>query len=274
MTRHSNQMKVKSVSGREEEDWEIEEAPIYKETIGRPAWWFTGSLFKPRTMSEQKLATLQYQTLAQNNPVLSSRATRIRRYIGILSKWFPVSLLDEIGILILFETNIRQSDENLLAHFLGALEFSLRKRRTTIRWAVLQEINQTTDQELTKKDIYRWMYYTRQRKKEQVSDTLSVIQHLIIEAVSRESLSAECKRQVYLQIVQSIKDLRKKGFVCKDPEIAAWSLKRIILQEKGPQVDIPKEFRAATTRMTFRLHKILKNSSGRSSSLPPSFRKP
>ncbi|MFX0064799.1 MAG: hypothetical protein ACFFC7_21705 [Candidatus Hermodarchaeota archaeon] len=260
MTRHSNHMKVKSVSGREEDDWEIEEAPIYKETIGRPAWWFTGSLFKPRTMFEQTLGTLQYQTLAQNNPVLSSRAQRIRRYIGILSKWFPVSLLDEIGKLILLETNIRQNDETLLAHFLGALEFSLRKRRITIRWAVLQEIDETMGSHLEKKDIYKWMYYTRQRKKDHVSDTLSVIQHLVIETVFQESLSPEYKRQLCLQIVQSIKDLRKKGFVCKDPEIAAWSLKRILLQEKGSQVDIPKEFRAATTRMTFRLRKILKHS--------------
>ncbi|MFX0064797.1 MAG: hypothetical protein ACFFC7_21695 [Candidatus Hermodarchaeota archaeon] len=99
---------------------------------------------------------------------------------------------------------------------------------------MLQEINQTTDQDLTKKDIYRWLYYTRQQKKDQVSDTLSVIQHLIIEVVSRGSFSAECKRQVYLLIVQSIKDLRKKGFVRKDPEIAAWSLKRILLRKRLP----------------------------------------
>ncbi|MFX0064081.1 MAG: hypothetical protein ACFFC7_18070 [Candidatus Hermodarchaeota archaeon] len=62
-----------------------------------------------------------------------------------------------------------------------------------------------------------------------------------------------------MQIVQTVKTLRTKGFVCKDPEIASWSIKRIILKEKGVQVEIPPQFRAATTRMTLRLRKMLKN---------------
>ncbi|MFX1537072.1 MAG: hypothetical protein ACFFDI_22905 [Promethearchaeota archaeon] len=257
MTRHSNQMKVKSVSGREEE-FEIEEAPIRSESIGRPTWWFTGSLFKPRTVHELKLAKLQYQTLVRASPVLSSRAQRIRQYIGVLSQWFPVTILDKVGNEIL-EIDIRQIDEHLLAHFLGVLETILRQRSCTIRWSVLQEINQAFGSNLEKKDIYKWMFYTRQRKKDWISDTLCVVQHLTIEAILGESLPKEQKRQLCLDVAHTIKALRLKGFVCKDPEITSWALKRILLEEKGPQINVPKELRSATTRMTFRLRKMLKH---------------
>ncbi|MFX1250321.1 MAG: hypothetical protein ACFFCZ_01740 [Promethearchaeota archaeon] len=259
MRRHISQMKLKSTSGRDEESFEIEEASVNAESIGRPMWWFTGSLFTPKTTQERKLATLQYQTIAQTSPVLSSRAQRIRQFISVLSYWFPLPILDEIGKDLLIESKIRQKDENLLAHILGALELTLRKRHSTIRWSVLQEINQTTGYQLKKSDIYRWLFYTCQRKKERLPDTLRIIQHLTIESISRKKFPAEHKRQLCLQIVQAIKTLRTKDFVCKDPEIASWSLKRIILQEKGFQVEIPSQFRATTTRMTFRLRKMLKN---------------
>ncbi|MFX0061669.1 MAG: hypothetical protein ACFFC7_05730 [Candidatus Hermodarchaeota archaeon] len=258
MTGHSNQMKLKSVSGREEEDFEIKEAPIHSESVGRPTWWFTGSLFKPRTVHEQRLARLQYQTLARDNPILSNRAQRIRQYIGFLSQWFPISILDEIGKEIL-EIDIRQNDECLLAHLLGVLETILRQRHCTIRWSVLQEINQAIGSHLEKKDIYKWMFYTRQRKKERISDTLFVVQHLTIEAILIESLPTEQKRQLCVKVAHTIKVLRLKGFVCKDPEITSWALKRILLEEKGSQTNVPRDLRSATTRMTFRLRKMLKN---------------
>ncbi|MFX1532769.1 MAG: hypothetical protein ACFFDI_00895 [Promethearchaeota archaeon] len=260
MTRHDKQMKLKSALGEEEEeDFEIEKADIRAESLGRPAWWFNGSLFKPKTVQERKLFMLQYQTLARTNPVLSSRAKRIRQYISVLSQWFPVPLLDEMGREILLETEIRQNDKNLLAHILGALEAILRQYHSTIRYSILQEINQTTGHQLEKKDIYKWMFYTKQRKKQPVSDTLRVVQHLTIESILLESLPSEQKRQFCLKASQAIKFLQSKGFVCKDPEITAWALKRIILEEKGTQKNIPKELRPATTRMTFRLRKILKN---------------
>ncbi|MFX0065123.1 MAG: hypothetical protein ACFFC7_23370 [Candidatus Hermodarchaeota archaeon] len=258
MTRNDSYMKTKSVSGEDEEEIEIENQPTRAETIGRPTWWFNGSLFFPKTVQERKLATLQYRTLARADPILSERAQRIRQYISVLSQWFPLPLLDEIGKDLLLNTNIRQSDEVLLAHLLGAVEATLRQRYCTIRWSVLQEINQQFGYYLEKKDIYKWMFYTRQRKKEQGSDSLRVIQHLTIEAISRESLPSEQKRQLCLRIAQVIKVLRHKKFVCKDPEICSWALKRILLDEKGSQTNVPRELRAATTRMTFRLRQILK----------------
>ncbi len=259
MTRNDSYMKTKSVSGEDEEEIEIEDQPTRAETIGRPTWWFTGSIFFPRTVQERKLATLQYRTLARANPILSERAQRIRQYISVLSQWFPLPLLDEIGKEVLLETNIRQSDEDLLAHLLGAVETTLRQRYCTIRWAVLQEINQQLGYYLEKKDIYKWMFYTRQRRKEQGSDTLRVIQHLTIEAISREPFLSEQKREIYLRVAQAIKILRLKKFVCKDPEICSWALKRILLDEKGPQSNVPRELRSATTRMTFRLRQMLKS---------------
>ncbi|MFX0065977.1 MAG: hypothetical protein ACFFC7_27745 [Candidatus Hermodarchaeota archaeon] len=257
MTRHGNQMKLKSTSGREEEDLEIEEAPVNAESIGRPAWWFTGSLFTPKTIQERKLATLQYQTLTQTNPVLSSRAQRIRQFIGVLSYWFPLPILDEIGKDLLIETDIRQKDENLLAHILGGLELTLRKRHITIRWDVLQGINQTTGYQLKKGDIYRWMFYTCQQKKERLPDTLRIIQHLTLEEVLKQPLSTAEKRQTCQKVVKAIKILRNKGFICKDPEIASWSLKRIILEEKSVQKNIPRNLRTPTTRITCRIKKML-----------------
>ncbi|MFX1250720.1 MAG: hypothetical protein ACFFCZ_03815 [Promethearchaeota archaeon] len=260
MTEHNNRMKLKSALGEEEEEnFEIEKADVRPESLGRPVWWFNGSLFKPKTVQERKLFMLQYQTLARTDPVLSSRAQRIRQYISVLSQWFPVPLLDEVGKELLFETAMRQNDKNLLAHLLGSLEVILRQYNSTIRWTILQEINQTTGHQLEKKDIYKWMFYTRQRKNQQVPDTLRVVQHLTIEMILHESIPSEQKRQFCLKVTQVIKFLRSKGFVCKDPEITAWALKRIILRERGAQKSIPKEFRAATTRMTFRLRKILKN---------------
>ena len=257
MTRHGNRMKLKSTSGREKEDFEIEEASVNEESIGRPAWWFTGSLFSPKTIQERKLAALQYQTLAQADPVLSSRAQRIRQFIGVLSYWFPLPILDEIGKNLLIETNIRQKDENLLAHILGVLELTLRKRHSTIRWDVLQGINQTTGYQLKKGDIYRWMFYTCQRKKERLPDTLRIIQHLTLEEVLKQPLSPAEKRQTCQKIVKAIKILRNKGFICKGPEIASWSLKRIILEEKSVQKNIPRNLRTPTTRITCRIKKML-----------------
>ncbi|MFX1255065.1 MAG: hypothetical protein ACFFCZ_25930 [Promethearchaeota archaeon] len=258
MTKRTNQNRLKSIRG-EEEEFEVEEIPIHTESIGRPTWWFMGSLFQPRTVHEQKLALLQYQVIARTDPVLSERAQRIRKYIGILSQWFPLPLLDEIGKELLLEANTRQNKRNFLAHFLGTLEISLRQRQCTIRWAILQEINQTTGTDLVKKDIYHWMFHVLQRKKERPPETLRVVQHLTIEAISQYQLPPSYKRQLCLKVVQAIKILRSKGFVCKDPEIASWALKRFILNEKGTQKTVPKEFRAATTQMVFRLRKILRN---------------
>ncbi|MFX1254350.1 MAG: hypothetical protein ACFFCZ_22250 [Promethearchaeota archaeon] len=255
---HDSYIKVKSVKEGDEEEAESEDQTTRTETIGRPTWWFNGSLFFPRTAQERKLATLQYRALARADPILSERAQRIRRYISLLSQWFPLPLLDEIGKDLLLNTNIRQSDKDLLAHLLGAVETTLRQRYCTIRWSVLQEINQQFGYYLEKKDIYKWMFYTRQRKKEHGSDSLRVIQHLTIEAISREPLPSEQKRQLFLRVAQAIKVLRCKKFVCKDPEICSWALKRILLDEKGPQTNVPKELCAATTRMTFRLRQMLK----------------
>ncbi|MFX1536490.1 MAG: hypothetical protein ACFFDI_19925 [Promethearchaeota archaeon] len=259
MTKQTNQNRLKVIIGEEEEEFDIEEIPINTESIGRPNWWFVGSLFKPRTAYEQKLAMLQYQTIVRSDPVLSERAQRIRKYIGVLSQWFPLPLLDEIGKEMLLEANTRQNSRNLLAHFLGTLEISLRKRQCTIRWTTLQEINQTTGTDLEKKDIYRWMFRVLQRKRERPPETLRVVQHLTIEAISQYQFPPNYKRQLYFKAVQAIKILKSKGFVCKDPEITSWALKRVLLNEKGTQITIPKEFRTATTQMTFRLRKILKN---------------
>ncbi|MFX0064904.1 MAG: hypothetical protein ACFFC7_22235 [Candidatus Hermodarchaeota archaeon] len=258
MTKRTNQNRLKVIIG-EDEEFEVEEIPIHAESIGRPTWWFVGSLFQPRTPHEQKLATLQYQTIARADPFLSERAQRIRKYIGVLSQWFPLPLLDEIGKEMLLKANTRQNNRNLLAHFLGTLELSLRQRQCTIRWAILQEINKTTGIDLEKKDIYGWMFRVLQRKKERPPETLRVVQHLTIEIISQYQLPPNYKRQLYFTVVQAIKTLRSKGFVCKDPEITSWALKRVLLNEKGTQKTIPKEFRTATTQMTFRLRKILKN---------------
>ncbi|MFX1253510.1 MAG: hypothetical protein ACFFCZ_18010 [Promethearchaeota archaeon] len=256
----NNSKKLDSTSEEEEEPIEFEDPPVDSDTIGRPNWWFIGSSFIPKTNQDQRLASLQYQTLVRFNPILSERAQRIRRYISTLSQWFPVPVLDEIGKEILLETDIRQNDKDLLAHLLGALEATLRQKHCTIRWSILQEINQTTEQQLQKKDIYKWMFFTRQRKKERMSDTLRVVQHLTVEAILGEPIPSEQKRQLCLKVVQAIKMLRVKGFICKDPEVASWALKRILLEEKGSQTTIPKELRPMTTRMTFRLRQKLKKS--------------
>ncbi|MFX0093441.1 MAG: hypothetical protein ACFFBD_16940 [Candidatus Hodarchaeota archaeon] len=257
MTRKTSIGTLKSVWEGEEEQTELEETPVDRDVMGRPDWWFNGSLFIPNTYKERRLAKLQCQALARANPVLSVRAHRIRRYIGILCQWFPLPLLDEIGKDLLIDTNFRHNDENLLAHFLGALEFALRQRDCTLRWAILQEINQTTGQYLEKKEIYKWLFYTRQRKREQVPDTLRIIQHLTIEALSQEIGSPDHKRALCSKVVKAITALRVKGFVCKDPEVVSWALKRIILEDKGPQTNIPKELRSKTARMTFRIRRLL-----------------
>ncbi|MFX0065313.1 MAG: hypothetical protein ACFFC7_24345 [Candidatus Hermodarchaeota archaeon] len=260
MVNPKNSKKLDSTSEGEEESFEFEDSPENSDTIGRPNWWFNGSSFIPKTNQDQRLASLQYQTLVRSNPILSERAQRIRRYISTLSQWFPLPVLDEIGKEILLETDIRQNDKDLLAHLLGALEATLRQKYCTIRWSVLQEINQTTEQQLQKKDIYKWMFYTRKRKKERISDPLRVVQRLTIEAILGETIPSDHKRHLCLTVVQAIKMLRLKGFICKDPEVASWALKRILLEEKGPQTTIPKELRPMTTRMTFRLRQILKDS--------------
>ncbi|MFX0091459.1 MAG: hypothetical protein ACFFBD_06825 [Candidatus Hodarchaeota archaeon] len=257
MTKNPSIGTLKSDWEGEEERFILEETPIDRDTIGRPTWWLTGSLFVPKTGREKKLAMLQYQTLARANPVLSFRAQRIRQCISVLSQWFPLPLLDEVGKEILIETDLRQNDETLFAHFLGVLEFFLRQRHCTISWAVLQEINQTIGYYLEKKDIYKWLFYTRQRKKVHAPDTLRLVQHLTIAQLSQASLSAEQKRRLCQKTVQMIKILRNKGFICKDPEIASWTLKRILLEEKGSQTSIPKELRSVTTRMTSRIRKLL-----------------
>ncbi|MFX0095134.1 MAG: hypothetical protein ACFFBD_25595, partial [Candidatus Hodarchaeota archaeon] len=223
----------------------------------RPVWWFNGSLFVPKTQDQRRLATLQYQITTKHEKVLSSRATRIQQFIGLLSEWFPVPVLDAIGKEILLDIDLRQTKDELFVHFLGALEATLRHRHHTIRWTVLQEINKVTEQSLTKKEISKYMFYTRQRKKEQAPDTLRILQHLTIEGLTKEPLSIEQKRTLVRQVIQAVKILRSKKFICKDPEIAAWALKRILLNEKGTQTSIPKELRVATTRLTCRLRKCL-----------------
>ncbi|MFX0094286.1 MAG: hypothetical protein ACFFBD_21290, partial [Candidatus Hodarchaeota archaeon] len=113
--------------------------------------------------------------------------------------------------------------------------------------------------QLKKKDIFKWMFYTRQRRGEIISDTLRVVQHLTFETITEMPFPTEDKRKFCKEIIQAIKMLQVQGFICKDPEIAAWALKRILLKEKGPQKYIPKELIAATTRMTYRMRKMLKN---------------
>ncbi|MFX0092598.1 MAG: hypothetical protein ACFFBD_12615 [Candidatus Hodarchaeota archaeon] len=257
MTKKPKVGSLKSISGVEEETFEIEDESIRLESVGRPAWWFNGSWFKPRTLQERKLATLQYRSITRDEAILSERASKIRQYISILSEWFPISLLDDIGKEILMETNIRQKEEDLFIHFLGALEAALRKRSCTIRWHVLHEIAQTIGQSIEKKDIYKWTFYTRQRKKEATPDTLRIIQRITVEEILKESMPPKEKRLICCQVAEACKVLRTKGFVCKDPEIAAWSLKRIFLEKKGSNMSVPKELRAATARMTFRIRNFL-----------------
>ncbi|MFX0090198.1 MAG: hypothetical protein ACFFBD_00440 [Candidatus Hodarchaeota archaeon] len=257
MTKNPNAGTLKSGWEEGQEILTAEEEPVRLESIGRPAWWFNGSLFVPKTQDQRRLATLQYQITTKHEKILSSRATRIQQLIGLLSEWFPVPVLDAIGKEILLDTDLRQSKDELVIHFLGALEAALRQRYNTIRWAVLQEINKATEQSLTKKDIYKYMFYTRQRKKERAPDTLRIVQHLTIEELTKEPLSIEQKRTIVCQVIQAVKILRSKNFICKDPEVAAWALKRILLNEKGTQTSVPKDLRFATTRLTHRLRKCL-----------------
>ncbi|MFX1536607.1 MAG: hypothetical protein ACFFDI_20515, partial [Promethearchaeota archaeon] len=178
-------------------------------------------------------------------------------YISFLSEWFPLPLLDEVGKELLIDTNIRLNTDTLLVQFLGVLESVLRKRSYTIRWHILQEIERAIGQQVKKKDIYKWMFYTRQQKKEPIPDTLRVVQRLTMEEILKQTLSPAEKRQACQKVAKAIKILQNKGFICKDPEIASWSLKRIILEEKSVQKDIHKNLRTPTTRITCRIRKML-----------------
>ncbi|MFX0092230.1 MAG: hypothetical protein ACFFBD_10750, partial [Candidatus Hodarchaeota archaeon] len=261
MTKNPNQGIFKSIWEDNEEGVVVEEEPVRRDSIGRPTWWFNGSWFVPDTFDQRRWAKLQYQITSTHEKVLSTRATRLQRFIGLLSEWFPVPILDAVGKEILLETEMRQSEADLLAHFLGALEATLRHRFHTIRWVVLQEINQATGLMLKKKDIYKYVYYTRHRQKQPVPDTLKLIQRLTCEALTQEPLPLEQKRELYLQVIQAVKILHLKGFICKDPEVASWALKRILLNEKGVQKAIPEDLRSVTTRMTFRIRRLLKEKS-------------
>ncbi|MFX0063012.1 MAG: hypothetical protein ACFFC7_12600 [Candidatus Hermodarchaeota archaeon] len=241
----------------EEEEYSIENAPVSAESIGRPVWWFDGSLFVPKTAQERKLAKIQYHTVARNEITLSERAQRVKQCIGLLSEWFPLPLLDEVGKELLIDLDIRLNTDTLLVQFLGVLESVLRKRSYTIRWHILQEIEQVSGQQVKKKDIYKWMFYTRQQKKEVTPDTLQIVQRLTLEEILKQPLSPAEKRLMCQKIAKVIKILRNKGFICKDPEIASWSLKRIVLEEKSVQKNIPKNLRTPTTRVTCRIRKIL-----------------
>lgn len=255
--RKSNQGTLRLIWEGKEEEYELNEDPSNSASRGRPAWWFKGSLFEPRTLDQKRLARLQYQITAKQEQVLSSRAVRIQHYIGLMSEWFPLLILDVVGKEIMLELDLRQPKDDFLAHFLGALESVLRQRYNTIPWKILQEINQITGNQLKKQDIYKWMFYTRQRKGERPTDPLLIVQHLTIEALTQETIPSEQKREIVRTLIQAIKVLRTKGFICKDPEVASWALKRIILSEKGTQNSIPRELRATTTRLTFRIRKLL-----------------
>ncbi|MFX1251571.1 MAG: hypothetical protein ACFFCZ_08175 [Promethearchaeota archaeon] len=241
----------------EEEEYSVENAPVSTDSIGRSVWWFDGSLFVPKTAQERKLAKIQYHTVARNEITLSERAQRVKQCIGLLSEWFPLPLLDEVGKELLIDLDIRLNTDTLLVQFLGVLESGLRKRSYTIRWHILQEIEKASGQQVKKKDIYKWMFYIRQQKKEVAPDPLQIIQRLTLEEVLKQPLSPAEKRQMCQKIAKVIKILRNKGFLCKDPEIASWSLKRIVLEEKIVQKNIPKNLRTPTTRVTCRIRKML-----------------
>jgi hypothetical protein len=110
---------------------------------------------------------------------------------------------------------------------------------------------------IKKSDYTKWMFYTRQRRKESGTDTMKLVQRLVIEDIARKNISPEEKREFIKNTVQSCNKLKKTGFICKDPEVAAWSLKRVVINEKGAQKDVPQELRSAVTRMNFRIRKSL-----------------
>jgi hypothetical protein len=234
-----------------------EDQPQNADNLGRPAWWFKGSLFTPKNAQDKKLARLQYVSIVKDELILTERAQRIRQFISVLSEWFPINVLDSIGKEILIETNIRQNDDQLVFHFLGALEADLRKRNSTIRWNVLEEISKMIGYSIKKSDYTKWMFYTRQRRKESGTDTMKLVQRLVIEDIARKNISPKEKREFIKNTVQSCNKLKKTGFICKDPEVAAWSLKRVVINEKGAQKDVPQELRSAVTRMNFRIRKSL-----------------
>ncbi|MFX1250475.1 MAG: hypothetical protein ACFFCZ_02580 [Promethearchaeota archaeon] len=235
----------------------LECTPINVDTVGRPVWWFNGSVFIPNSPHQRRLATLQQQTLTKNEDVLSNKGKKIHWMISILSKWFPINILDEIAKQLLIQEQPLPANSALLALILGYLEALLRQKQLTIQWNVLKEINETFNVTLGKTDYARYVFQARRFLKLPPFDNYAIVKRLVVTKIAaKTTLSGETKKIALRQTVEIMNYLKTKRFIFKDAEIMAVAVTRLILNETG-SIDVEPDLKKAVSRLIYRLRKEL-----------------
>ncbi|MFX1250978.1 MAG: hypothetical protein ACFFCZ_05170 [Promethearchaeota archaeon] len=230
--------------------------PPNKETEGRPMWWHNGSYFIPTSGREKRLAILHRHTLAKDENVLSNKARKIQRAISALSKWFPLSLLDEAGKFLLLQDEALPREPELLLKILGILEALLRDKKLSLRWNVLAEISETFETNIEKSHYAKYLFWAKSNLKLPPFDAYAIVKRLSISEIATKGLSPDEKRIILATVVKYCNYLKEQNFIFKDPELCAYAVTRLALKETGP-MDFPPNLRKKVSRLAYRIKKML-----------------
>ncbi|MFX0095237.1 MAG: hypothetical protein ACFFBD_26115 [Candidatus Hodarchaeota archaeon] len=227
-----------------------------RDTEGRPMWWHNGSYFIATSDSEKRLAVLHQRTTAKDEAVLSERARKIQRGISVLSKWFPITFLDETGRFLLFQEESLPQEPELILKFLGILEALLRDKKLTIRWNVLFEISETFDISIEKSQYTKYLFWAKTQLNLSSFDTYAIAKRLVISTIASKNLAPDKKRALLATAAGYCNRLKEQKFIFKDPELCAEALVRLALNERSP-MKLPQSLRKKTSRLVYRIKKAL-----------------
>ncbi|MFX1533436.1 MAG: hypothetical protein ACFFDI_04310 [Promethearchaeota archaeon] len=232
--------------------------PPNKETEGRPMWWHNGSYFIPTSGREKRLAVLHQHTLAKDEDVLSNKARKIQRTLSALSKWFPITLLDEAGKFLLLQDEPLPREHELLLKILGIVEALLRDKKLSLRWNVLAEISETFETNIEKPHYAKYLFWAKSRLKIPSFDAYAIVKRLVIAEIASKRISTDEKRILLGTVVEYCNYLKKQNFIFKDPELCAYAVARLALKETGP-MNLPPNLRKKVSRLAYRIKKMLCN---------------
>lgn len=227
-----------------------------RDSEGRPVWWHNGSYFIATSGNERRLAVLNQQTIAKNEDVLSEKAKRIQRVISVLSKWFPIPFLDEIGQFLLFQQESLPREPELILKFLGVLEAILRDKKLTIRWNVLFEIGETVGMTIEKLQFSKYLFWAKNTLNLPAFDNCAIVKRYVISTIASKNISPDKKRISLTTAIRYCDLLRERKIFFKDSELCAEAIVRLTLNERGP-MDLPPMLRKKTSRLAYRLKREL-----------------
>ncbi|MFX1251876.1 MAG: hypothetical protein ACFFCZ_09730 [Promethearchaeota archaeon] len=211
--------------------------------VGRPQRWYLGSTF--HATPDQKF----YHRLSnlQRNALNACQGKRLswELVVGALSKFFPVSTIDNAVKILLSIDGKMPHQEELVVHILGAIECILRLRHILIPHSTIEDINRYLDLKITKGDVSKIRFQLCQklphlRVPNPHKSTNFIMRRIASDIIVKHMLNPYEKKWAVQNTIALAQSMLDDQFYPSCPEIYGNALALLVINTLRKFKDLPR----------------------------------